>query len=540
MIPIVLRVLENFLRALELVRQESDRQDNKNGIRSSSATSTTQSSSAHNDYSNHEELLGGLISHSRTTEQTLLDPHQLVNTTRLPPTTTTTATAAAAAATSTTAFPPVVSLSSSSSNNHNLIPNTETNNNANTSPGQLRSPRQQHRVLRKSTFPYIKMNAAQRRKNRMNRESIKSVPTWQDPRVPNIDNVFYREEDILLSLQLLAYLSKYPHIRNQFHTNYDRNVFSVVERFCHRLHPNPIQYWAGVIMRNACRKDETKGGTRRCANMHCGKWESQPREFAKCRRCRKAKYCCKACQSKAWADGHRWWCVERHATVPPSQDASSSSTTQQQVQPTTTIATTTRAPVGAGPIHQPRPASTTPTPTAIAVTHSQEQRQQNTAAMPSANPTTSSNVSTMTTDIHSHSQTTSARSNQHQQTITDNSVTDPQHRLPLGQPLDPRRHHHHVLSSPASTVPTMNVLEPERRQSLLSQQQQHHQQLHQQDQPSSALHVNEISSSSGSAHGGGLAMLEQNLDGGHIQNDSTESSDDHNAILMDVGLQMEL
>jgi hypothetical protein len=40
----------------------------------------------------------------------------------------------------------------------------------------------------------------------------------------------------------------------------------------------------------------------------CGKWESFPREFAKCRRCRKAKYCGKECQSTAWSEGHRFWC----------------------------------------------------------------------------------------------------------------------------------------------------------------------------------------------------------------------------------------
>ncbi|KAG9085030.1 hypothetical protein FS749_004738, partial [Ceratobasidium sp. UAMH 11750] len=34
-------------------------------------------------------------------------------------------------------------------------------------------------------------------------------------------------------------------------------------------------------------------------------------EFAKCRRCRKAKYCGKECQSKAWAEGHRFWCSAR-------------------------------------------------------------------------------------------------------------------------------------------------------------------------------------------------------------------------------------
>ncbi|KAI0926308.1 hypothetical protein AcV5_008803 [Taiwanofungus camphoratus] len=220
----------------------------------------------------------------------------------------------------------------------------------------------------------------------------------------------YRDEDVLLGLQLLAYLSKYPHVRQAFYkprttfhpataqlassdgryaqpaagpsgsgsrvtaanntlaspppvkepntfmkafasatgrgkekekasmaagsdlisstaaaaaANPPRmtNVFSLVERFTFRHSssdldsPNPpptlppeIQYWAGVIMRNACRKDESRGGIRQCANMLCGRWESFPREFAKCRRCRKAKYCGKECQSTAWSEGHRFWC----------------------------------------------------------------------------------------------------------------------------------------------------------------------------------------------------------------------------------------
>lgn len=159
-------------------------------------------------------------------------------------------------------------------------------------------------------------------------------------------DMIYREEEVLLSLQLLAYLSKYAHVRALFHdsdmvdqaipisldgyapsrsnVSWDpnatpkRNVFSVAERFTLRsskpstikLAPE-IQYWAGVIMRNACRKDENRGGIRQCANMLCGKWESYPREFAKCRRCRKAKYCSKACQSKGWQMGHRFWCSAR-------------------------------------------------------------------------------------------------------------------------------------------------------------------------------------------------------------------------------------
>ncbi|KAF9300763.1 hypothetical protein BGZ74_007529 [Mortierella antarctica] len=125
---------------------------------------------------------------------------------------------------------------------------------------------------------------------------------------------FYREDDILHSLQLLAYLSKYPSLRSAFHTDSGSNVFAIVEKFTHRaMHPPEIQYWAGVIMRNACRKDDTRKGIRQCAYTGCGKWETKPREFAKCRRCRKAKYCSKQCQSKAWNEGHRWWCVEKKA-----------------------------------------------------------------------------------------------------------------------------------------------------------------------------------------------------------------------------------
>jgi len=158
----------------------------------------------------------------------------------------------------------------------------------------------------------------------------------------------HRDEDVLSALQLLAYLSKYPHVRQAFYqprtsfhpataalkpqgtqqpttptagpsrgkesaTNSgllrafasrngkekaapstapsapapvtaptpprQTNVFSLVERFTFRPSsheydlPNPpptlppeIQYWAGVIMRNACRKDDSRGGIRQCAN----------------------------------------------------------------------------------------------------------------------------------------------------------------------------------------------------------------------------------------------------------------------------------
>ncbi|KAG0168694.1 hypothetical protein DFQ28_000846 [Apophysomyces sp. BC1034] len=207
---------------------------------------------------------------------------------------------------------------------------------------------------RRLTFPYVKIDPTQRRRNRINREPLRSVNPWRDLSVSTTNRLVYRDEDILLALQLLAYLSKYPHIREGLHADYGHNVFSVVEKFCHRLRPSSIQYWASVIMRNACRKDETQGGIRRCANMQCGKWEQQPRDFAKCRRCRKAKYCSKACQSKAWADGHRWWCVERQMTAREAEETTNTTVTQ------------------AGIIHEGQDEATTTTDPRISVTRDRD------------------------------------------------------------------------------------------------------------------------------------------------------------------------
>ncbi|CAK7269662.1 hypothetical protein SEPCBS119000_003685 [Sporothrix epigloea] len=88
----------------------------------------------------------------------------------------------------------------------------------------------------------------------------------------------------------------------------DVNIFPLVEKFTVRYHSTDMQYWAGVVMRNLCRKDETRGGIRQCAYYQCGKWEEYTRQFAKCRRCRRTKYCSKECQKSAWTF-HRHWCV---------------------------------------------------------------------------------------------------------------------------------------------------------------------------------------------------------------------------------------
>ncbi|WEW61004.1 hypothetical protein PRK78_006493 [Emydomyces testavorans] len=153
-----------------------------------------------------------------------------------------------------------------------------------------------------------------------------------------------RDEDVLMALQLLAYVSKYCSLRSYFQNTHlvpklkidkdlhisddpnnptgqsesreeaeeyllpdDFNIFPLVERFTVRHYTKDMQYWACVVMRNLCRKDDARGGIRQCAYYKCGKWEEFQRQFAKCRRCRRTKYCSKECQKNAWVF-HRHWC----------------------------------------------------------------------------------------------------------------------------------------------------------------------------------------------------------------------------------------
>jgi len=152
-----------------------------------------------------------------------------------------------------------------------------------------------------------------------------------------------RDEDVIQSLQLLAYISKYCNLRSYFQQSHlvpklkigrelnafdeggnsesvveednddeycqddDYNIFPLVEKFTVRHHSHDMKYWAGVVMRNLCRKDKARGDIRQCAYYKCGRWEDYARQFAKCRRCRQTKYCSKDCQKSAWVY-HRHWC----------------------------------------------------------------------------------------------------------------------------------------------------------------------------------------------------------------------------------------
>ncbi|ODV79290.1 uncharacterized protein CANTADRAFT_37282, partial [Suhomyces tanzawaensis NRRL Y-17324] len=101
------------------------------------------------------------------------------------------------------------------------------------------------------------------------------------------------------------------------------NLFPIVEKFTF-LTGTDMYYWSGVIMRNSCRRNELRGSVRQCGNLECGKWERYPREFLKCRRCKRTKYCSRECQMRAW-HCHRNWCV-------PSNSSTTTSTTNTSAQ----------------------------------------------------------------------------------------------------------------------------------------------------------------------------------------------------------------
>lgn len=111
------------------------------------------------------------------------------------------------------------------------------------------------------------------------------------------------------------------------------DIFPLVEKFTVTPeNTHDVIYWSSVIMRNSCRKNEITG-VRQCANFNCGKWESYPREFAKCRRCKRTKYCSRKCQLQAWAY-HRFWCHE--VTCSSKTTTATTDVNTREVSPNTT------------------------------------------------------------------------------------------------------------------------------------------------------------------------------------------------------------
>ena len=124
------------------------------------------------------------------------------------------------------------------------------------------------------------------------------------------------------------------------------NLFPIVEKFTF-LAGTDMYYWSGVIMRNSCRRNDFKGGVRQCGNLECGKWEQTPREFSKCKRCKRTKYCSRDCQMRAW-HCHKNWCVPSNSST--STNTTDSGNTALEGQHDRTINMGTTSPVSEGVI----------------------------------------------------------------------------------------------------------------------------------------------------------------------------------------------
>lgn len=111
-----------------------------------------------------------------------------------------------------------------------------------------------------------------------------------------LTDILYRVDDILLAIKLIAYLSKYPTIRADLHSDPTHNVFELVEVFTTPSNLVEIRKWAQICMRNAFKRDLVHGegggsALRRCGYLKCGKIEGTPRQYSKCSRCRRVTYC---------------------------------------------------------------------------------------------------------------------------------------------------------------------------------------------------------------------------------------------------------
>jgi hypothetical protein len=296
MIPVIVAVLDNFFKTMEQVKMEKEKckllyQQQPGGATSGSGNDNTTSTAA-----TEVDPLSLHPSHTRSTpihpSRPLFAPMTADHRRNFPENETRSPSQPSRMRPLPTTFTAPSDVYPVDRTNHDLdeftsndrrrgdqIVNAATTNNNIWNESRPNLPQPSSFPARRTTFPLP--SAPNPISPRSESTSTNTIPLLD---ALSNDAPLHRDEDILLSLQLLAYISKYPHLRTHFHEHAPCNVFSLVEKFTHRLHPPAIQYWAGVIMRNACRKDESRGGVRQCAFMQCGRWERYPREFAKCRR----------------------------------------------------------------------------------------------------------------------------------------------------------------------------------------------------------------------------------------------------------------
>jgi hypothetical protein len=120
------------------------------------------------------------------------------------------------------------------------------------------------------------------------------------PAIPLVENeadeellsdLLYRVDDMLLAMKIIAYISKYPSVRMDLHCKYSVNVFQLIEIFTTPTNLSDLRRWAVICMRNAFKRDGNSGTLRRCGHLKCGNWETAPRQYSKCSRCRRVTYC---------------------------------------------------------------------------------------------------------------------------------------------------------------------------------------------------------------------------------------------------------
>ena len=115
--------------------------------------------------------------------------------------------------------------------------------------------------------------------------------------IHDTSQILYRVQDILFSIKIIAFLSKYPQIRTNLHS---LDIFSLVQVFTVPSNLLDVRHWAIICMRNAFKRDKRDVLLRRCGNLKCTNVESFLKQYSKCSRCRRVTYCSKLCLKGAW------------------------------------------------------------------------------------------------------------------------------------------------------------------------------------------------------------------------------------------------
>ena len=94
--------------------------------------------------------------------------------------------------------------------------------------------------------------------------------------------------ELLNAIKIIAYLSKYPHIRDAIHKA-PVNPYTLIQPLTSPHIPAELRRWAVVCTRNSFKRG-TSSSPRRCGNLVCTAQESDS-TFQKCSKCKRIAYC---------------------------------------------------------------------------------------------------------------------------------------------------------------------------------------------------------------------------------------------------------